>query len=307
MPKVTVVGAGNVGSDLARRILERHLADVALIDIVEGLPQGRALDLMEASPIEGYENKITGSNNLADMAGSDAVVVTAGLARKPGMSRDDLLFKNAEIVGSIIEKIPQFAPQSVIVMVTNPLDVVTYLALKKSGFDRKRVLGMAGMLDTARMETFISMELGVPAVDVKAMVLGSHGDLMVPVLSQTWVKGRPLSSLMPQEKIDAIIQRTKNGGAEIVNLLKTGSAFYAPAASTADMVQAIINDTEEEMPVSAYLTGEYGLSDICIGVPAKLGKGGIEEIIKLDLTGAEAEALKRSAASIKENINKLPH
>jgi len=305
MPKVTVIGAGNVGSDLARRILERDLADVALIDIVEGLPQGRALDLMEARAIEGYESRIVGTNDLSAMAGSDIVVITAGLARKPGMSRDDLQARNVEIVGPIVENIVRFAPQSKIIMVTNPLDVLTYLALKKSGFGAKRVMGMAGILDTARMEAFISMELNISSLDVQAMILGSHGDLMVPLLSQTKIMNKPISDFMQKDKIEAIIERTKNGGAEIVNLLKTGSAFYAPAASTADMVQAIINDTKEIMPVCACLSGEYGLSDVACGVPAKLGLDGVEKIVEIKLAPKELESLKRSAQSIKENIAKL--
>lgn len=305
MPKVTVIGSGNVGSDLARRILERDLADVTLIDIVEGLPQGRALDLSQAGAIEGYKSRITGSNDLSDMKGSDIVVMTAGLARKPGMSRDDLMMRNAEIVGQTARHIASYAPNSIIIMVTNPLDVMTHLALKRSGFDRKRVMGMAGVLDSARMETFISMELDIPAADVQAMILGSHGDLMVAALSQTLVQGKPISKAMAEDRIKAIVERTKKGGAEIVELLKTGSAFYAPAASTADMVQAIINDTEEEMPVCACLSGEYGLNDVSTGVPAKLGRNGIEEIIELKLTKEEMESLHRSAASIKDSILKL--
>jgi malate dehydrogenase len=305
MAKVTVIGAGNVGSDLARRVLERDLADVALIDIVEGLPQGRALDLAQAGAIEKYFSKITGSNSFSDMSGSDVVVVTAGLTRKPGMSRDDLIHKNTEIVGGVVEQIKANAPNSIIIIVTNPLDVMTYLALKKSGFGPKRVLGMAGALDTARMKAFISMELNVHPNDIEAMVLGSHGDLMVPIASRTKVKGKLLAKVMQKEKIDAIIKRTQDGGAEIVALLKTGSAFYAPAASAADMVEAIIKNTKEVIPSCCYLSGEYGLNDICVGVPAKLGKNGVEEVVKIDLSNEELEALKRSAASIRENIVKL--
>lgn len=305
MPKVTVIGAGNVGSDLARRILERELADVALIDIVEGLPQGRALDLSQAGAVEGYGKAIVGSNDPSDMKDSDLVVITAGLARKPGMSRDDLISKNAEIVGATVEKIVKFAPNSKIVVVTNPLDVMTYLALKKSNFGPKRVLGMAGILDTARMKTFISMELKIHPRDIEALVLGSHGDLMVAALSQTKVKGKPIMRVLPKEKLDAIVSRTQNGGAEIVNLLKTGSAYYAPAASAADMVEAIIKNTGVTLPVCAYLSGEYGLSDVCTGVPARLGRMGIEKIIQMRLSEEELSALQKSAASIKENIKKL--
>lgn len=305
MPKVSVIGAGNVGGDLARHILERDLADVALIDIVEGLPQGRALDLTQAGAVEGYKSRITGSNSFSDMAGSDVVVVTAGLARKPGMSRDDLLARNAEIVGGVVDKIREHAPNSIIILVTNPLDLMTYLALKKSGFGPKRVVGMAGHLDTARMKAFIAMGLDVHPKDVEAMVLGSHGDLMVPIASRTKVKGKLLSKLMPAGKINAIIKRTRDGGAEIVALLKTGSAFYAPAASTADMVESIIRDQKKIIPSCCYLSGEYGLNDICIGVPAKLGRRGVEEIVKIDMTKDEIESLKRSAGSIRENFPKL--
>jgi malate dehydrogenase len=305
MPKVTVIGSGNVGSDLARRILERDLADVTLIDIVEGLPQGRALDLTQAGAIEGYKSRITGTNDMSKMEGSDIVVMTAGLARKPGMSRDDLMFRNAETVGSVVRDIVSYAPNSIIIMVTNPLDIMTHLAFKKSGFDKKRVMGMAGVLDSARMEAFISMELNIPTLDIKAMILGSHGDLMVAALSQTFVKGRQISKMMPEDRLNAIVERTKNGGAEIVELLKTGSAYYTPAASTANMVQAVINDTEEEMPVCCYLSGEYGLNDVSTGVPALLGKNGIEEIVELKLAKEEMDLLHRSAASIKENIGKL--
>lgn len=305
MSKVTVIGAGNVGSDLSRRILERDLADVVLIDIVEGLPQGRALDLTQAGAIEGYRSSIVGSNDLSDMKDSDIVVITAGLARKPGMSRDDLLARNAEIVGSTVEKIVKFAPNSKIIVVTNPLDVMTYLALKKSNFGPRRVMGMAGVLDTARMKTFIAMELKIHARDIDALVLGSHGDLMVAVLSQSKVKGKPITRVLPREKLDAIVLRTQNGGAEIVNLLKTGSAFYAPAASTADMVEAIIRNNGRTLPVCAYLSGEYGLLNVCIGVPARLGRRGIEKIIEIKLSAEELNVLRRSAESIKENIKSL--
>ncbi len=305
MPKVTVIGAGNVGSDLAKRILERDIADITLIDIIEGLPQGRALDLTQAGAIEGYTSKIKGSNDYSDMAGSDVVVVTAGLARKPGMSRDDLMTKNSEIVASIVNEIVNFAPKSKIIMVTNPLDVMTYLALKRSGFEPKRVMGMAGQLDTARMKAFISMETGIPTIDIETIILGSHGDLMVPILNQTKIDGKPISEVLPKDKIEAIVARTKQGGAEIVKLLKTGSAFYTPAAGTADMVEAIIKNTKAVIPTCAYLSGEFGLSDICIGVPVKLGKGGIEKILEIDLTQEELGALHKSAESIRENIKKL--
>lgn len=305
MPKISVIGAGNVGSDLARRILERELGDVTLIDIVEGLPQGKALDLLQAGAIEGYDSKIIGSNDFADMKDSDIVAVTAGLARKPGMSRDDLLAKNAEIISDIVEKIVKFAPNSKIIMITNPLDVMTYLAYKKSGFEAKRVIGMAGMLDSARMKTFIAMELNVSTTEIETIVLGSHGDLMVPLPRYTTVKGKPIIELLPAEKIDEIVKRTHEGGAEIVKYLKTGSAFYAPAASAADMIEAITKNTKATIPTCAFLNGEYGLKDVCIGVPAKLGRNGIEEIVELKLTSDERKALSTSAEAVRGNIKKL--
>ncbi len=305
MPKVSIIGAGNVGSDLARRILERDLVDVTLIDIVEGLPQGRALDLTQAGAIEGYESKIYGSNNYKDIEGSDIVVITAGLPRKPGMSRDDLLFKNAEIVNSIVENIVKYAPSSKILIVTNPLDVMTYLALKRSKFPRNRVFGMAGLLDCARMRSAIAEELKVSTSEVEAIVLGSHGDLMVPLPRYTTVSGKPITQILSQEKIDKIVKRTKEGGGEIVNLLKTGSAFYAPAAAAADMIEAVLKNLKTTIPSCAYLAGEYGLKDICIGVPVKLGGIGIEEIIELELTMDERIMLQRGAESIRENIKKL--
>jgi len=305
MAKVSVIGAGNVGSDLARRVLERDLADVVLIDIVEGLPQGRALDLTQAGAVEGYDRKIKGSNDFSDLSGSDVVVVTAGLARKPGMSRDDLLAKNSQIVGSVVDHIVKHAPETRIIIVTNPLDVMTYMALKRSGFDPNRVMGMAGQLDTARMKAFISMETGKPSSKIEAMVLGSHGDLMVPVISSAKVDGKPLEKALPKDKLDSIINRTQGGGAEIVALLKTGSAYYAPAASAADMVEAIIMNSGAVIPACAYLTGQFGLSDICVGVPAKLGKRGIEEIVEVELSGGELSALRNSAEAIRANIQKL--
>jgi len=305
MPKVTVIGAGNVGADLARRVIERDLADVTLIDIVEDLPQGKALDLSQARVVEDHKARIMGSNDFADMADSDIVMITAGLARKPGMSRDDLMMKNAEIIGSIIEKAVKFAPQSKIIIVTNPLDVMTYLALKKSGFENNRVVGMAGQLDTVRMTSFLEEATGTPGNKIEALVLGSHGDLMVPVLSHTKISGKPVDQVLPKEKVDAIVQRTKQGGAEVIKLLKTGSAYYAPAASAADMAEAIIKDSGRIIPSCAYLTGQFGLDDVCVGVPVKLGKKGIEEIKEIKLTKEELEALRKSAQSIKENINKL--
>jgi len=305
MKKVSVFGAGNVGAETARRVVEKGLADVVLVDIIEGIPQGKALDILQSGPVEGFDNKIVGTNDPAFIADSDVVVVTAGLARKPGMSRDDLQATNANIVKGICENIKKYAPDSFVIMVTNPLDVMTYLALKVTGFPKNRVFGMAGVLDTARMIAFISMELKVPASKVQAMVLGGHGDLMVPVISQTKVNGKPLSKLMAKENIDSIVKRTANGGAEIVGLLKTGSAYYAPSASATAMVEAILRNTGEILPCAVMLEGEYDLKDVCVGVPIKLGRNGVEKVIGLVLTDEESAALARSAGSIKENIAKL--
>lgn len=303
--KVSVFGAGNVGAEVARRIVEKKLADVVLVDIIDGIPQGKALDILQSGPVEGFDNSIIGTNDPSMIRGSNVVVVTAGLARKPGMSRDDLQEANAKIVKGIAENIKKFAPDSIIIMVTNPLDVMTYLAWKVSGFEKRRVFGMAGELDTARMIAFISMETGVPSSKIQAIVLGGHGDLMVPVISQTKVNGKPLDKLMPKEKIDAIIKRTANGGAEIVNLLKTGSAYYAPSSSAVAMVEAVLKNRGDIIPSAVILDGEYGLSDVCIGVPAKIGGNGIEKVVELKLTEEEFAMLNRSANSVKENIGKL--
>ena len=303
--KVSVFGAGNVGAETARRIIEKKLADVVLVDIIPGIPQGKALDMLQSGPVEGFDCKIIGTNDPADIEGSDVVVVTAGIARKPGMSRDDLQAVNANIVKGITENIRNFAPNSIIIMVTNPLDVMTYLAWKVSGFEKRKVFGMAGELDSARMITFISMEVGVPSSKIKAMVLGGHGDLMVPLASQTTVNGKPLSSLLSREKIEAIIKRTANGGAEIVELLKSGSAYYAPSASAVKMVEAVIKNKGTVIPSAVILDGEYGLKDVCIGVPAKIGKNGIEKVIELKLPDEDRLMLERSARSIRENIAKL--
>lgn len=303
--KVSVFGAGNVGAEVARRIVEKKLADVVLIDIIEGIPQGKALDILQSGPVESFDCKIRGTNAPSDIKDSDIVVVTAGLARKPGMSRDDLQAANASIVKGITENIKKFAPDSIIIMVTNPLDVMTYLAWKVSGFDKRKVFGMAGLLDTARMVAFISMELNIPPSKVEAVVLGGHGDLMVPVISQTKVNGKPITSVLPKEKIDAIVKRTANGGAEIVNLLKTGSAYYAPSSSAVAMVESVIKNKGKVIPSAVILDGQYGLTNVCIGVPAKIGKNGIEKVVELKLTDDEKAMLKRSADSVKENIGKL--
>jgi malate dehydrogenase len=303
--KVAVFGAGNVGAETARRIIEKKLADVVLVDIVEGVPQGKALDILQSGSIEGFDNRIVGTNNPADIKDADIVVVTAGLARKPGMSRDDLLKMNADIVKGIAQNIKIFAPNSIVIMVTNPLDIMTYLTWKVTGFPKDRVIGMAGMLDTARMITFIATALNVSQSKVSAMVLGGHGDLMVPVISQTKVNGKSLDKLMTKENLDALISRTANGGAEIVSLLKTGSAYYAPSASAVAMVESVLKNKGNVVACAAILDGEYGLNDVSIGVPVKLGKNGVEKIVKVKLTDTESMMLIRSANSVKENIAKL--
>jgi malate dehydrogenase len=304
-PKVTVVGAGNVGATTAQYIVERELADVVVTDVVDGLPQGKALDLLEAGPIHGYDSRLIGANDYAATAGSDIVVVTAGLARKPGMSRDDLLFKNAEIVGAVVKEIAARSPEAILIVVTNPLDAMAQLAWRRSGFPKHRVLGMAGVLDSARFRTFIAQELDVSVENVTAFVLGGHGDTMVPLPRYSTVAGIPITDLLPKDRIDALVKRTANGGAEIVNLLKTGSAFYAPGASVTEMVEAILRDKRKILPCAAYLEGEYGITGLFVGVPAKLGRRGIEQIIQITLTPDEAAALKRSAEAVRELTEKL--
>lgn len=304
-PKVTVVGAGFVGSTTAQRLVEKEIADVVLIDVVEGLPQGKALDMMESAPVEGFSTSIIGTNNYEDTRDSDVIVITAGLARKPGMTRDDLLFKNAEIVGGIVEQCAKHSPKAIIITVTNPLDVMTYLAWKKSGFETRRIFGMAGELDSARCAYFIAEALKCKPSDVKAMVLGGHGDEMVPVPQHTLVKGKPVTELLPADKIEQINQRTRDGGAEIVKYLKTGSAYYAPSSSAVRMVRAVLQDTKEVIPVCAYLTGEYGIRDVYCGVPAKLGRAGIEAVIELPLSDDQRKALHVSAEHVRENCAKI--
>ena len=304
-PKVTVVGAGFVGATTAQRIVEKDIADVVLIDIVEGLPQGKALDMMESAPIEGFSAKITGTNQYEDTKNSDIIVITAGLARKPGMSRDDLLFKNAEIVSGVVEQTAKFSPKAIILVVSNPLDVMTYLAWKKSGFEHKKVFGMAGELDSARYAYFVAEALNCKPADVQAMVLGGHGDEMVPVEEHTTVKGKPITELLPKEKIEAINQRTRDGGAEIVKYLKTGSAFYAPSSSVVRMVRSILQDRKEIIPSCVYLKGEYGINDVYCGVPAKLGRNGVEQVVEIPLTEPQKNALKTSADHVRENCAKL--
>lgn len=303
--KVTVVGAGFVGATVAQRIVEKNIADVVLVDIVEGLPQGKALDIMQSAAIEGFSSKIIGTNRYQDTADSDVVVITAGLARKPGMSRDDLLFKNAEIVGGIVDECAKCSPDAAIVMVTNPLDVMTWLAMKKSGFPPERVIGMAGELDSARYAYFLSEELKCKPSDVKATVLGGHGDQMVPVPEQTFIENKPITKLFDPVKLEQINQRTRDGGVEIVKLLKTGSAYYAPSSSAVKMVQAILQDTGEIIPCCVYLQGQYGLKDVYCGVPAKLGCTGVTEIIEVFLDDDERKALRASAEDVRQNFLKL--
>ncbi len=305
MPKITIIGAGAVGATAAQRIAEKELGDVVLTDIVEGLPQGKALDLLEAGPLFGYDSKITGTNDYKDIEGSDVVVITAGIARRPGMSREDLLKINTKIIREVSQNIAKHAPDSVVITVTNPLDIMTYVTMKTTGFSPRRVFGMSGVLDSGRFASFIALELGSSVRDINAMVLGGHGDTMVPLPRFTTVLGVPITELMPQETIRRLIERTVNGGAEIVNLLKTGSAFYAPSAAITNMVEAVIKDTKRILPVCAYLNGEYGRKDIYLGVPVKLGKQGVEEIIELKLTGEEKKALDASADAVSSGIASL--
>ena len=304
-PKVTVVGAGNVGATTAQYIVERELADVVLTDVVDGLPQGKALDLLEAGPVHRYDCRLVGATDYKETAGSDIVVITAGLARKPGMSRDDLLFKNAEIVGAVVDEVARLSPESILIVVTNPLDAMAQLAWRKSGFPKHRVFGMAGILDSARFRTFIAQELEVSVENVTAFVLGGHGDTMVPLPRYSTVAGIPITDLLSKERIEALVKRTANGGAEIVNLLKTGSAFYAPGAAVTEMVEAILKDKKKILPCAAYLEGEYGITGLFVGVPVKLGRRGIEQVIQITLTPDEAAALKRSAEAVRELTDKL--
>jgi malate dehydrogenase len=300
--KITVVGAGNVGATLAHRLVDRQLGDVVLIDILEGIPQGKGLDLLEAGPIEGYDCRVKGTNDYADTANSDLVVMTAGFPRKPGMSRDDLLKANYDVVKATIEQIAKYSPNCILIVVTNPLDAMAQTAFKVSGFSRNRVIGMAGVLDTARYRTFLAEALNVSVQNVQGFVLGGHGDTMVPVPRYTTVAGIPVEELMPREQLEAIIKRTRNGGAEIVNLLKAGSAYYAPSAAVVEMVDAIFNDRKKILPCAAYLEGEYGIKGLFVGVPVKLGARGIEQIIEIKLSADEKTALDKSAASVKELV-----
>jgi malate dehydrogenase len=304
--KVTVIGAGNVGATTAQRIVEAGLADVVLVDIVEGLPQGKGLDLAEAAPVVGHDARIVGTNDYADTAGSDIIVVTSGLARQPGMSRDDLLAKNAGIVKAVVEASTKQSPNAVLIVVTNPLDAMCHVAMQASGFPRERVLGMAGVLDSARFRTFIAEELGVSVEDTHAFVLGGHGDTMVPLPRYSTVAGIPITDLLSEDRIAALVDRTANGGAEVVALLKTGSAFYAPAASTFEMVDAILRDRRRVLPCAVLLRNEYGVDGLFVGVPVVLGAGGMQRVIEITLTADEQAAFKKSAAAVQELVDKLP-
>jgi malate dehydrogenase len=304
--KVTVIGAGNVGATTAQRIAEAGLADVVLVDIVEGLPQGKGLDLAEAAPVVAHDARVVGTNDYADTTGSDVIVVTSGLARQPGMSRDDLLTKNAGIVRSVVEQSAAASPDAIIVVVTNPLDAMCHVAMEASGFPRERVIGMAGVLDSARFRTFIAQELGVSVEDTHAFVLGGHGDTMVPLSRYSTVAGVPITELLPAERVKALEERTANGGAEIVGLLKTGSAFYAPAAGAFEMVEAILLDRKRVLPCAVQLDGEFGTTGLFVGVPVVLGAGGMERVFEIALTPDEQAAFDRSAAAVRELVDKLP-
>ena len=303
--KVTVIGAGNVGATTAQRIAEAGLADVVLIDIVEGLPQGKGLDLAEAAPVVAHDANVVGTNDYADTAGSDVIVVTSGLARQPGMSRDDLLTKNAGIVRSVVESAAAVSPDAIIVVVTNPLDAMCHVAMDASGFPRERVIGMAGVLDSARFRTFIARELGVSVEDTHAFVLGGHGDTMVPLARYSTVAGVPITELLPADRVRALEERTANGGAEIVGLLKTGSAFYAPAAGAFEMVEAILLDRKRVLPCAVRLQGEFGVDGLFVGVPVVLGRGGMERVFEIELTDDERAAFQRSANAVRELVEVL--
>ncbi len=304
-PKITVVGAGNVGASVAQYAVERELGDVVLVDVIEGVPQGKALDLLQAGPVHGYDSRLTGSNGYEETHDSDIVVITAGLARKPGMTRDDLLFKNAEIVGGVVEQVVSRSRSAILILVTNPLDAMVQLAWKRSGFPPERVIGMAGVLDSARFRTFIAQELDVSVENVTAFVLGGHGDSMVPLPRFSTVAGVPITELLSPDRIAALVTRTANGGAEIVNYLKTGSAYYAPAASVVEMVEAILKDKRKILPCAAYLDGPYGVRGLYVGVPVKLGRRGVEQIIEIRLTAEEQAAFDKSAAAVRELVDKL--
>jgi malate dehydrogenase len=303
--KIAVIGAGNVGASAALYLAEANIADIVLLDVVEGMPQGKALDLTEAGPVRGYNSRLTGSNDYKDLKSCDLVVVTAGVARTPGMSREDLLSKNSGILDKVVDGIMGNCPETMILVVSNPLDIMTYHTLKKSRLAKNRVFGQAGVLDSTRFRSFVSMELGVALTDTQAMVMGGHGDTMVPLPRYTTVAGIPIAELMPEERVQALIERTRKGGGEIVQLLKSGSAYYAPGAATVDMVKAVIRDEKKLLPASVLLDGQYGLKDICIGVPVVLGAGGVEKIIELDLGKEELAALHKSAETYREILKSM--
>ncbi|MFW6334600.1 MAG: malate dehydrogenase [Desulfosalsimonas sp.] len=303
--KVTVVGAGNVGATAAQRLAEKRLCDVVLVDIAEGLPQGKALDLAEAAPIEKHDANLTGTNGYEETAGSDIVIITAGIPRKPGMSRDDLLRTNSDIMKGVVKSIAEKSPDAVLIIVSNPLDAMCHVAYETSGFDKKRVMGMAGVLDSARFRTFIARELNVSVENTHAFVLGGHGDTMVPLPRLSTVAGIPITELLSEERINSLVDRTRNGGAEIVSLLKTGSAFYAPASAAVEMAESILMDRKKILPCAAYLEGEYGINGLFIGVPVKLGSQGIEEVIEISLTGEESAALKKSADAVRSLVDAM--
>lgn len=300
--KITVVGAGNVGATCAQRLAERDYADIVLVDIIEGMPQGKALDILQSGPVVGYDSNVIGTNNYDETAGSDIAIITSGVPRKPGMSRDDLVLTNMKIVQGVTEQLVKKSPKCIIIVVANPLDAMAQLALKVSGFPRNRVIGMSGILDTARFRTFVAQELKVSVADVAAYVLGGHGDTMIPLIRMATVGGVPLTEVLPADTISKIVERTVKGGGEIVALLKTGSAFYAPSAGTVQMVDAIVLDKKQILPCAAYLEGEYGVSGVFVGVPTKLGENGIEEIIEIKLTSEEQAALNKSADAVRELI-----
>lgn len=300
--KITVVGAGNVGATCAQRLAERGYADIVLVDIIEGMPQGKALDILESGPVVGFDSNVIGTNSYADTAGSDIAIITSGVPRKPGMSRDDLVLTNMKIVKGVTEELVKASPNCIIIVVANPLDAMAQLAFKVSGFPRNRVMGMSGILDTARFRTFLAQELGVSVEDVAAYVLGGHGDTMIPLTRMATVGGVPVTEVLPEETISKIVERTVKGGGEIVALLKTGSAFYAPSAGVVQMVDAIVLDKQKILPCAAYLDGEYGINGVFVGVPAKLGKNGMEQIIEIKLTPEEEAALKKSVDAVRELI-----
>ncbi len=303
--KVTVIGAGNVGATAAQRLAEKELCDVVLVDIVEGVPQGKALDLAEAAPIEKHDAHLTGSNGYEPSAGSDIIIITAGIPRKPGMSRDDLISTNAGIMKNVVKEAAKLSPDAILIIVSNPLDAMCHVAFEASGFSKNKVIGMAGVLDSARFRAFISMELNVSVENTHAFVLGGHGDTMVPLPRYSTVAGIPITELMSKERIDALVDRTAKGGAEIVGLLKTGSAFYAPASAAVEMAESILKDKKKILPCAVYLEGEYGINNLFIGVPVKLGTSGIEDIIQIKLTDDESAALSKSADAVQELVNIL--